>query len=615
MEQHELGIFFNLKEMSRRDYAAEAWETFMTNCDPDLMRSTHLFQGEIEGLLPGVARMFCIAVRTPDLVTVQYLKDIFAKCEDKRLATPLDRVRESDIVGKYKLQPRGRIDSKGRLKTKNWSRTDHDLCKLAGWAYVPQSHPEYLQPELVAELEEMERPRPKLRKAAAPEPKSETKIEPAKSLVRLPQNAARYAIAVAVGVALVLAWANSDKLAQIYEHSRDALTTRLVIGHKGYKKQREGFAIAGISRVPPDLDLGELNDKLKTRAYHVLQCAQDSPVDAWMDCSVWYATNETRDPLPRTITQAFIKISLRSIDGGPLWTCLANATRSAPGGEAKNLALQKEALQAAIENIDLSCLADGKSVKSFQANNDFTGLRDHVNYLIAEENRDALRAQALAPRVIELPQINKTKKNTGAVAPAVVESDENPQQAMKQAREMLKNQLLDFLGDQWILTEEVHLLTGRKFDAVVLAEKQGVLYLRVLGGELSMPKSKIEKVEALSPERIANNVTNALRPAREQLTSDWQLRVCDETANEVGETCVRIGPHLPGVRLAAVKMNEGTGELEATVKTEKGNVTVRKGEWLEGFQVAAMDAETDSLLVRMGEGGKTFRIWPEPADR
>lgn len=153
MEYHELGIFFDLRETPRRGHAGEAWEVFMKHCDPEMLKGSHLFQGEISGHLPGLGHMYCIAVRTPDLQAVNDLKKVFAECDDTRLAPPLDRVRESGVVQRSHLKFKGEVDSKGRLETRRWSRIDHDLCKVMGWPYAPHSYPKYLEPEKIDELQ------------------------------------------------------------------------------------------------------------------------------------------------------------------------------------------------------------------------------------------------------------------------------------------------------------------------------------------------------------------------------------------------------------------------------------------------------------------------------
>ena len=229
----------------------------------------------------------------------------------------MNRVRETEIISKFKLKYKGRVDSKGRLKTRKWRRIDHDICKANGWPYVPQDYPEYLPPELVEELEKMERPdfglsEPPPEKAGSTRVSRATKNGPRRTALR---KFISYGALAAVVALLALALLARGQISKHLREEKDLLAKRFILGGEGFQKYRAGFAMANITRAPQDLDLQALNRKLASRAYYVTRRVKGSPVDTWVHCSVWFATNETQDPLPSTTTQAFIKINIEE----PRW--------------------------------------------------------------------------------------------------------------------------------------------------------------------------------------------------------------------------------------------------------------------------------------------------------
>ncbi len=582
MDDHELGIFFSLKEISGRKYQAEAWEVFMRHSDPEMLKDSELFHGDVSGLLPGAARMFCIAVRAENLIVIQYLKNIFASCDDPRLAPPYDRVRESEIIQKHGLKHRGKVDSKGRLETREWGRVDQHLCKVTGWPYAPHTYPKHLSEKMVRELEEMREPGRRTPVASdslpgfTPAPSSKAPARRGADILRI----AAYSLIVAIiGGLLVLGWLTRDKVSGYMGKRGSELSLQLELGSEAYEKVTAGFALAGIERPPHDLDLAELNEKLSGRAYHVLNHENESLFDVTVDCMVWFAASEKRDPLPETTIQAFIKINMKSLDGSPLWVCQSKGTRSSPGTEKENPDLRRQALSAAIKNIDMTCLADGRSVKSFQDNNDYSGLNRHVQYTLSEGKRALANAESAL--------------------------------ATESQRAELETKLRERLGGQWIMTNHIFLKSGKKLAAVILEEKGPTLHLRLKGGRTTIAKDRIEKIEPFDREQFAQDIGRVLGPPKKGFEHEWEHIVCDGLIEELTERCTVYGPPFPGARVLSIGSNEKTGALKAVVKTPRGRKTVKNGDRLLGFNVIGIDAETSSVLVRMGPKGEILRIWPK----
>lgn len=605
MESHELAIFFDLKEASRRKYDAEAWETFMRYSDPEMLKNSKLFQGEVSGLLPGTGRMFCIAIRTKDPIVIQYLKDVFASSDDKRLAPPHDRIRESNVVHKYELKHRGQVDSKGRLETEKWSRVDHDLCLATGWPYAPHTYPKHISNELVDELEKMQEPG--LRSPVARGSSAGLKSVPgAKSSggtgIALPRMVATGVVAaIAVGL-LLFGWLTKDMVVNYVRERRENLSTKLGMGSEAYGKLKEGFALAGIAKVPHDLNLAELNEKLADRAYYVLHHKDESMFDVWVDCMVWFAASEKRDPLPQTTVQSFIKVTMRSLDGSPLWTCQSKGVRSSPGTEKENPDLRRHALRAAIDNIDFSCLPDGKSVKSFQANNDFPGLRKHVEYLLAQHEDTSAVASARA----------STEGKTavpGRRAKRAIAASRTSGKNVDPRRAQLEADLCDYIQDKWIMANYVHLKNGKKLTALILEEKGATLGLRLKGGKTNIARNRIERIEHFGREQFAENINKLLEPLKKDFQHEWEYRLCEKFVDGLAEECVVYGPPFPGACLLSIKPGKKTSGRKAIVKMANDRIILENGDKIAGFTVIGIDTKT--VLLRMGEKGDTLRIWPK----
>ena len=581
MKGHELSIFFDLKDVHERGYEAQAWKVFMRHSDPEMLKDSQFFHGDVSGLVPGADHLYCIAIRTKNPETIQYLKNIFAACDDKRLAPSHDRLRESDIVQKYQLKFRGRMDAEGCFEMQEWSRVDHDLCLATGWPYVPHTYPKYISPELLDELERMATPGRKTPDPARistpglkPVPGKKHSNDATTSWLRL---ALRIAVLLLVAGVLVAGWLTRDKIFTYISERKEALSMKLELGSDAYAKYKEGFALAGITKVPHDLDVAVLNEELKERAYHVLTGEKESSCDAIMNCTVWFSPQERLSPSPQTTVQAFIKIEMRSPNGTFLWMSQSKGVKSAPGMEKENPNLRHNALHEAIENINLFCLADGKSVRSFLANNDHAGLRKHAQSLMAQ-CRDMPDDQC-------------------------------------EDRAALEIRLRDRLEKQWIMSSYFHMKTGKKLSALIQEENAMSFRLRMKRGTTNIPKDQVEKIEPFTREQYVADINETLQPLRKGFKCEWQYGLCDALVEETAQKCIDCGPPVPNLHVISIAPDETTGDLMAAVKTAKSRKTVKVGDRLQGLRVIGIDTETNTVLVRMGKKGEILRIWPSPASR
>lgn len=608
MAKHELGVFFTLKDVERRKYEAEAWKVFMKHTDPSLLRKAQLFDGEMRGPSPDGQRMFCIAIRSQDFDAIRYVKEAFTSSDDEMLAALHDRTWESDVINMYQLKYRGQIDAQGRLETENWSRVDHELCKATGWPYTPLTQPAHLSPELVLDLEKMSVPG--FKPTEQPEPRPESFQERKGPTLPWDISSPRIvkgALVVALGVLLLFGLLKWRAVANYLKHGKENIGRQLAMGPAATKRYEKGFSMAGISKIPLGLELPALNEKLADRAYYIFPHRNDSLFDVWVDCTVWFASNVERDPLPRTKIQAFIKINLKALDGSPLWTHQSKGVRISQGTEAANPGLRQEALGVAIESMDLSCLPDGRSVKNFQAHNDFSGLRDHVQFLLSQ-----CKPKAPKKKKKEKPkEPEKAEEPKKHVVPVL--TPEEIAEKREQARQAeLEAKVRDFLKDRWIMTNRLELKNGKVLTAAILEDHGSSMNLRLPRGKTYIPKKQIENIRPFNRQQLAARMQESLEPLSKDLQHEWQIAVRDEVVEELSRKCIKYGPPFPGAHMISIKEGEDTTDVEANVMTSRGKKTIRTGDKLGGFNVIGIDTETKSVLLQVGEGGEIFRVWPKP---
>jgi hypothetical protein len=286
---------------------------------------------------------------------------------------------------------------------------------------------------------------------------------------------------------------------------------------------------------------------------------------------------------------------MKSLDGRPLWTCQSTAIRSAPGSESDNPQLRQEALNAAIADIDLRHLPDGSSVRSFQANNDFDGLRRHVVELTRQYNPlPKPSAQPTAPAL------------SAPAAKTVPVASEAPDPVR------LKTHLCYLLRNAWIMTRKVKLKSGGELDAIILEETDTAVKMKANTGILSLPKNQINDIEPFGKEEIANNIDKLLEPAKKKFNKEWEYRVCGSLVRELGQKYSVYGPPFPGAFTVRVKKDAESEVVSAVVRSSRERIVVKTGDTIDDFNVIGIDPETDTVLVRMGEGGDILRIWPRP---
>ncbi len=567
MDYHEIGIFFVSSESPPKKYAAEAWELFMRQCDSRLLEDSSLYHGEVTGHLPGFQHLFCIAVRTQNISSIQYIKEVFSRCDDARLAPLLDRVRETDVIVRHRLKPKGKIDSQGRLVTEKWGRIDHDNCKTAGWPYFPEHRPHWLSDERHSELDTMSDADFRGFGVAA-EKKTERKE---KRHISIPfggilKQTVRYALLLTLLVVGAYGLLNREKLVQKYHDSSDEWKLRRTLGSEGFDKYRDGLAILKILRVPPELPLDALNSRLAERGYCALACSDDSLVIGRLECSVWFSENRSGGDV---VTQGFLSMDLYERSGTMIWTELAKGTvkLSELGKEIRGA--KEASLLAAIDELDLADLPDGRTVKHYQ--------KEGIDYTRTAAEARAAHQQELAER-------------------------------------KLRGEILQHVAKCWIMSQRLHLSSGSTRDVIILSHNRGKAWVRTFTGKMMIPVNMIQKVESFKEEDFAEQLKRALAPVRREFTQDWQHQLCDNLIAELSAKYATYGPAYPEAWVVCLRTNETTGEMEAVVRTGRNECTVRKGEKMDGFQVVGMDSETNSILLLMGIGGEVLRIWPGPLD-
>ena len=147
-----IGILFDIDELGGGFYKSKAWRILMKHLEPSRISGTLIMDGDTQATLNGRAREFCIAL---DGVDTEYIKTVFAAPDEKGLSPRTRRFIHKPQLDSEPLVPQARIDVSGKLVTDSWTRTEHDLCKEAGWGYKPGKIPDDLSAELRRELNEL----------------------------------------------------------------------------------------------------------------------------------------------------------------------------------------------------------------------------------------------------------------------------------------------------------------------------------------------------------------------------------------------------------------------------------------------------------------------------
>ena len=151
-----IGVVFDIDGLAGGYYGYLAWQLLMKNLDPKQLCASILVEGDTEATLNGQANEFCIGIYGL-MLDLDYIRETFGSVDDPGLAPVHRRFIEKLALDGQPLPIRGHIDAFGRLVTEHWTRTDHDLCKEAGWGYCPKEVPPDLESSLLAELDELKR--------------------------------------------------------------------------------------------------------------------------------------------------------------------------------------------------------------------------------------------------------------------------------------------------------------------------------------------------------------------------------------------------------------------------------------------------------------------------
>ena len=564
MEIYELAIFFETKGVRERNYLAGAWDVFMRNCSPEIIKEASLFHGDV----PGHAQMFCIAVRSESVHIINYLKDVFASCDDKRLAAPRHRLRENGAIHEFGLKPFGRIDSKGRLETKEWNRIVHTLCRATGWPYIPQKYPSYLQPALISELEEMAEPG--VRHPSGPVPGSEYlatsdtkrtrtfKAWPAMSPMM------KYAVILSVLALLGILWFNHERLFGTYLQERWEKKVTRLLGADGFAAYKKGFCLVNIAQLPPELPLDKMNRQLTKKSYFVLQCSDKSFINASLECVLAFSGGRT----PGERIQAEAAFTMETLDGTLLWTSRTRGV--SPPKSAIEEEKRRTAVLAAVNRINLSGLPDGRALKE-------------KGFAIARMENDQN----------ELRKERRRKQQR---------KEKNLQTSIE--RHVLK---------QWIMRHRLFMKTGKTLDVIVLHQTPRALSVITDTGRRMVPRTSVEKIEPFDTQMYSECISKAMFSMSESLVRDWERKVCDRCINEMSAKFIQYGPAYPDAHIICLESHDETGALVAKAKTEEGELALAVGDKISGFEVIGIDAQTRTVLLRWGKEGDILRIWPEPA--
>lgn len=86
----EIGIVFDIDDLGGGMYGSEAFKIFYKNLDPSKMSDFIIYDGDTNSTLTGSDRHYCIAVKSNDSATIDYVENTMKNASDKGLA-PLSK--------------------------------------------------------------------------------------------------------------------------------------------------------------------------------------------------------------------------------------------------------------------------------------------------------------------------------------------------------------------------------------------------------------------------------------------------------------------------------------------------------------------------------------------
>lgn len=87
----EIGIVFNIDDLGGGMYGSEAFKIFYKNLDPSKMSDFSIYDGDTNSTLAGNERYYCIAVKSNDIATIDYVENTIKNATDKGLAPLSER--------------------------------------------------------------------------------------------------------------------------------------------------------------------------------------------------------------------------------------------------------------------------------------------------------------------------------------------------------------------------------------------------------------------------------------------------------------------------------------------------------------------------------------------
>jgi hypothetical protein len=92
-------------------YGAAAFKIFFQNLDPNKMPTFILYDGDTNETLNGTARIYCIAVKSSNPSTINYLKEKMSQINDKGLLKLEKRFIEGNVTKKHPLVLSAQVNS------------------------------------------------------------------------------------------------------------------------------------------------------------------------------------------------------------------------------------------------------------------------------------------------------------------------------------------------------------------------------------------------------------------------------------------------------------------------------------------------------------------------
>lgn len=112
---YEIGILFDIDALGGGLYGWQAYKILFGSLDPQRLMGCSFHDGDTNATIYQGANLYCIAIRSSDPLTIDYVRDALSARTDDGLLTLNRRFIEGDITSQEPLVHAGEVNGAGDL--------------------------------------------------------------------------------------------------------------------------------------------------------------------------------------------------------------------------------------------------------------------------------------------------------------------------------------------------------------------------------------------------------------------------------------------------------------------------------------------------------------------